>query len=98
MSPGRRRAEPGKIEEGTVRARPEGIRRNVARRAWPEPQGTAQVPGERDEMGERLGEGAPDGRILRLSRLQAGRFLEACQFFLVPAREARLSASRRQDV
>ena len=28
--------------------------------------------------------------LLRLSRLQAGRFLEACQFFLVPTREARL--------
>ena len=27
---------------------------------------------------------------LRLSRLKAGRFLEACQLFLVPAREARL--------
>ena len=27
---------------------------------------------------------------LRLSRLKAGRFLVACQFFLVPAREARL--------
>src|ERR1051326_2505326 len=27
--------------------------------------------------------------LLRLSRLKAGRFLEACRLFLVPAREAR---------
>jgi 3',5'-cyclic AMP phosphodiesterase CpdA len=46
---------------------------------------------------ERLMSLGEHARFLRLSRLKSGRFLETCQLFLVPAREARPSASRRQD-
>ena len=42
------------------------------------------------EKGRSLVSSEPLCRDLRLSRLKAGRFLEACRLFLVPAREARL--------